>query len=168
MGTPSSGYQIRSHIADLSVAAFSGKSHRPQFAKKVLIGYFIFGISTHLFVIAMILQQGHVQTWHLVMSISMGSLGVSVYYPAQFAFNQEVLAREQYSALSGAIEVQWQGGAMVAGGLASFLITRVPLTLDIAAGHLHFHGRSFCPRFCTVPAESEIGLERRIRVEIDA
>jgi hypothetical protein len=58
-----------------------------------------------------------------------GSLGVSVYYPAQFAFNQEVLAREQYSALSGAIEVQWQAGAMIAGGLASFLINRVPLTM---------------------------------------
>jgi hypothetical protein len=25
----------------------------------------------------------------------MGSLGMSVYYPAQFAFNQEVLARDQ-------------------------------------------------------------------------
>jgi hypothetical protein len=56
-------------------------------------------------------------------------LGVSVYYPAQFAFNQEVLAREQYGALSGAIEVQWQAGAMIAGGLASFLINRVPLTM---------------------------------------
>jgi MFS family permease len=105
---------------------FLGKAIDRNSRKKVLIGYFIFGISTNLFVIAMILQQGHVQTWHLVMSISMGSLGVSVYYPAQFAFNQEVLAREQYRALSGAIEVQWQGGAMVAGGLASFLITRVP------------------------------------------
>jgi MFS family permease len=105
-----------------------GKAIDRNSRKKVLIVYFIFGISTNLFVIAMILLQGHVQTWHLVVSISMGSLGVSVYYPAQFAFNQEVLAREQYRALSGAIEVQWQGGAMVAGGLASFLITRIPLT----------------------------------------
>jgi hypothetical protein len=80
-----------------------------------------------LFVILMILLQGRVESWHLVMSISMGSLGISIYFPAQHAFNQEVLAREQYRTLSGAIEVQWQGGAMIAGGLASFLINRVPL-----------------------------------------
>jgi MFS family permease len=96
--------------------------------KKILIIYFISGIGTNLFVVAMIILQGHVETWHLVLAISMGSLGASVYFPAQFAFNQEVLAREQYRALSGAIEVQWQAGAMIAGGLASFLITRVPLT----------------------------------------
>jgi MFS family permease len=107
---------------------FLGKAIDRNSRKKVLIIYYLFGISTNAFIIAMILLRGHVETWHLVMSISMGSLGVSVYYPAQFAFNQEVLAREQYRALSGAIEVQWQSGAMIAGGLASFLINRVPLT----------------------------------------
>jgi len=107
---------------------FLGRAIDRNSRKKVLIVYYLFGISTNLLVIAMILLQGHVETWHLVMSISMGSLGISVYYPVQFAFNQEVLARELYSALSGAIEVQWQGGAMIAGGLASFLINRVPLT----------------------------------------
>jgi MFS family permease len=107
---------------------FLGKAIDRNSRKKVLILYYVFGISTNFFVIAMILLQGHVATWHLVVSISMGSLGISVYYPVQFAFNQEVLARDQYSALSGAIEVQWQAGAMIAGGLASFLISRVPLS----------------------------------------
>ncbi|MBV9642411.1 MAG: MFS transporter [Verrucomicrobia bacterium] len=107
---------------------FLGKAIDRHSRKKVLILYYAVGISTNLFVIAMILLQGHVAPWHLVVSISMGSLGISVYYPVQFAFNQEVLARDQYSALSGAIEVQWQAGAMIAGGLASFLISRTPLT----------------------------------------
>jgi MFS family permease len=106
-----------------------GKAIDRNSRKKVLVFYFVFGMSTNLFIIAMILLQGRVEAWHLVTSISLGSLGVSVYYPAQFAFNQEVLARDQYSALSGAIEVQWQAGAMIAGGLASFLINRVPLTM---------------------------------------
>jgi MFS family permease len=96
--------------------------------KKILVLFYVFEITANLFVIAMIVLQGRVETWHLITSMSLGSLGASIYYPAQFAFNQEVLAREQYRALSGAIEVQWQSGAMIAGGLASFLIGRVPLT----------------------------------------
>jgi MFS family permease len=107
---------------------FLGKAIDRNSRKKVLVAFYLFGICTNLFIIAMILLRGHVESWHLVLSISMGSLGASVYYPAQFAFNQEVLARDQYRALSGAIEVQWQSGAMIAGGLASFLINRVPLT----------------------------------------
>jgi MFS family permease len=107
---------------------FLGKAIDRNSRKKAMVVFYLFGISTNLFIIAMILLRGHVESWHLVLSISMGSLGASVYYPAQFAFNQEVLARNQYRALSGAIEVQWQSGAMIAGGLASFLINRVPLT----------------------------------------
>jgi MFS family permease len=106
---------------------FLGKAIDRNSRKKVLLGYYVFALVTNLFVIAMILLQGHVETWHLVMAMTFGSLGVSVYYPAQFAFNQEVLSRHQYRALSGAIEVQWQSGAMIAGGLATLLINRVPL-----------------------------------------
>jgi len=106
---------------------FLGKAIDRNSRKKVLLGYYVFALVTNLFVIAMILLRGHVETWHLVMAMTFGSLGVSVYYPAQFAFNQEVLSRDQYRALSGAIEVQWQSGAMIAGGLATLLINRVPL-----------------------------------------
>ena len=59
--------------------------HRERFNKKVLVFYFVFGMSTNLFIIAMILPQGRVEAWHLVTSVSLGSLGVTVYYPASFA-----------------------------------------------------------------------------------
>jgi MFS family permease len=106
---------------------FLGKAIDRNSRKKVLLVYYVFALVTNLFVIAMILLRGRVEIWHLVMSMSFGSLGVSLYYPAQFAFNQEVLSKDQYRALSGAIEVQWQSGAMIAGGLATFLVNRVPL-----------------------------------------
>jgi MFS family permease len=124
----------------LLLLPYLGKVIDRNSRKKVLLIYFVFGMSTNLFIIAMILLQGRLETWHLITVISLGSLGASVYYPAQFAFNQEVLAREQYSALSGAIEVQWQGGAMIAGGLASFLINRVPLTLILLVDTCTFLG----------------------------
>src|SRR5271163_4382733 len=89
---------------------FLGKAIDRNSRKKVLLVYYVFALVTNLFVIAMILLRGRVETWHLVMSMSFGSLGVSLYYPAQFAFNQEVLSKDQYRALSGAIEVQWQSG----------------------------------------------------------
>jgi MFS family permease len=124
----------------LLLLPYLGKVIDRNSRKKVLLIYFVFGMSTNLFIIAMILLQGRLEIWHLITVISLGSLGASVYYPAQFAFNQEVLAREQYSALSGAIEVQWQGGAMIAGGLASFLINRVPLTLILLVDTCTFLG----------------------------
>jgi MFS family permease len=106
--------------------------------KRVIVGYFLFGMATNLLVIAMILIEHHVAAWHLIVAISLGSLGASVYYPAQYAFNQEVLSRDQYRALSGAIEVQWQAGAMIAGGIAAFLVNRVPLTFILLFDLLTF------------------------------
>jgi MFS family permease len=106
--------------------------------KKIIVGYFVFGIATNLSVIAMILIENHVAAWHLIVAISLGSLGASVYYPAQYAFNQEVLSRDQYRGLSGAIEVQWQTAAMIAGGLAAFLVNRVPLTFILLFDALTF------------------------------
>jgi MFS family permease len=126
--------------------------------KKVIVGYFFFGMATNLFVIAMILIERQVAAWHLIVAISLGSLGASVYYPAQYAFNQEVLSRDQYKALSGAIEVQWQAAAMIAGGLAAFLVNRIPLTvillfdmLTFAAGLLVI---SFVPYKRNTPASA--------------
>jgi MFS family permease len=128
---------------------FLGKAIDRNSRKKVLLVYYVFALVTNLLVIAMILLRGRVETWQLVMSMSFGSLGVSVYYPAQFAFNQEVLSKDQYRALSGAIEVQWQSGAMIAGGLATFLIGRVPLAailvLDCCAYIGAFIVMSFVP-----------------------
>jgi MFS family permease len=104
-----------------------GKAIDRNSRKKVVLIYYIFAITANLVVVSMIMLQGRVEAWHLVVTMSFGSLGVSLYYPAQFALNQEVLTKDQYRALSGALEVQWQTGAMIAGAAASFLITRVPL-----------------------------------------
>src|SRR6516225_1531251 len=124
--------------------------------KKVIVGYFFFGMATNLFVIAMILIERHVAAWHLIVATSLGSLGASVYYPAQYAFNQEVLSRDQYKALSGAIEVQWQAAAMIAGGLAAFLVNRIPLTLILFFDMLTFASGIFVISF--VPDESGSNL----------
>jgi MFS family permease len=107
---------------------YLGKAIDRNSRKKVLLTYFIFGASTNLIVTLLILVRGRVEVWELLVLFSLGSLGASVYYPAQFAFNQEVLSKDLYRALSGAIEIQWQAGAMIAGGLASVLIDKVPLT----------------------------------------
>jgi MFS family permease len=107
---------------------YLGKAIDRNSRKKVLLSYFVFGAGTNLIVTLMILLTGRVEAWQLITVFSLGSLGASVYYPAQFAFNQEVLAKDLYKALSGAIEIQWQAGAMIAGGLAAVLIERVPLT----------------------------------------
>jgi MFS family permease len=123
--------------------------------KKVIVGYFLFGIATNLFIVVMILIEHHVAVWHLIVSISLGSLGASVYYPAQYAFNQEVLSRDQYKALSGAIEVQWQAAAMIAGGLAAFLINRVPLTIILLLDTLTFAAGLLVISF--VPYEERAG-----------
>jgi len=122
----------------LILLPYLGKIIDRSSRKKVIVGYFLFGIATNLFIIAMILLEHHVATWHLIFGISLGSLGASVYYPAQYAFNQEVLSRDKYRALSGAIEVQWQAAAMIAGGLAAFLINRVPLTFILLLDTLTF------------------------------
>jgi MFS family permease len=125
--------------------------------KKIIVGYFFFGMATNLFVIAMIFIEHSVAAWHLIVATSLGSLGASVYYPAQYAFNQEVLSRDQYKALSGAIEVQWQAAAMIAGGLAAFLVNRVPLTLILFFDMLTFASGLFVISF--VPYQRNTKLD---------
>jgi MFS family permease len=122
----------------LLLVPFLGKLIDRSSRKKMIVGYYLFGMAANLFVILMILIERHVAAWHLIVAISLGSLGASVYYPAQYAFNQEVLPRDLYRSLSGAIEVQWQAAAMIAGGLAAFLVNRVPLTLILLFDTLTF------------------------------
>ncbi len=95
--------------------------------KAIMLGFFLFNVVMNILVITSLLIERRVELWHLLTVYTLGSLGHSLYYPAQFAFNQEVLSPDQYAALSGAIEVQWQAGAMIAGALGAVLINRVPL-----------------------------------------
>lgn len=106
---------------------YFGKAVDRNSRKLVILGYFGFAIAVNLFVVIALVAQGHVEVWNLLTVFCLGSLGHSLYYPAQFAFNQEIFARDQYEALSGAIEIQWQAGAMIAGALGALLVGRVPL-----------------------------------------
>jgi MFS family permease len=99
-------------------------------SRKVVVLIFLgCGFTVNLLVIAALLWRGQVEIWELLTVFCYGSLGASVYYPAQFALNQEIFAPSQYEALSGAIEIQWQAGSMVAGAAGAYLISRVPLWL---------------------------------------
>lgn len=114
-------------LAIFLLLPYFGKAVDRNSRKAVILVYFALSIATNLFVVAALLVQGHVEVWNLLTVFCLGSLGSSFYYPAQFAFNQEVFARDQYEALSGAIEVQWQAGAMIAGAVGALLIGWVPL-----------------------------------------
>ena len=94
--------------------------------KRVVLTYLATAITLNLCVVAAILIRGVTEIWELLTVSCFGSLGASIYYPAQFALNQEVFSPDQYESLSGAIEVQWQSGAMLAGALGAFLIAIIP------------------------------------------
>jgi MFS family permease len=95
--------------------------------KRVVLGYLLFGLTLNSTIAAITVITGRVELWHLLTVFGLGSLTPT--HPAQFALNQEIFASEQYESLSGAIEIQWQAGAMIAGGLGAFLVGRVPLWL---------------------------------------
>src|SRR6516165_6219294 len=90
--------------------------------KRVVLGYLLFGLTLNCTVAGLTVITGKVELWHLLTVFSLGSLGATVYYPAQFALNQEIFASEQYESLSGAVEIQWQAGSMIAGAIGAFLV----------------------------------------------
>ena len=110
----------------LLLLPFLGKLVDRNSRKRVVLGYYLFSILLNLAVIAGLLAQGRVALWHLLAVYCLGSLGQSVYYPAQFALNQEIFSPDQYNALSGTVEVLWQAASMLAGAAGSFAISRVP------------------------------------------
>ncbi|HEY0789503.1 MAG TPA: MFS transporter [Chthoniobacterales bacterium] len=94
--------------------------------KRIVLGYYLFCFLLNSAVITSMLLSRRVDVWHLLTVYCLGSLGHSLYYPAQFALNQEIFSPDQYESLSGTIEVLWQAGAMVAGAAGAFAITFVP------------------------------------------
>jgi MFS family permease len=105
--------------------------------KRVVLVYLGSAVVLDALIVAVILGEGSTKIWELLTVFCFGSLGASVYYPAQFALSQEVIAPERYESLSGAIEIQWQAGSMFAGALGAWLIAVVPfwgvLCIDAAA-----------------------------------
>lgn len=116
----------------LLLLPYLGKLVDRNSRKAVVLIFLAGGFMVNVLMIAAILLRGRVEVWELLTVFCYGSLGASVYYPAQFALNQEIFAQEQYEALSGAIEIQWQAGAMIAGAAGAFLISRVPLWAILA------------------------------------
>jgi MFS family permease len=105
--------------------------------KLVVMAYLGSAVVMDALIVAVIVGHGSTEIWELLTVFCFGSLGASVYYPAQFALSQEVIAPELYESLSGSIEIQWQAGSMVAGALGAWLIAICPfwgvLCIDAAA-----------------------------------
>src|SRR5262249_32311298 len=116
-------------FAVLFLLPYLGKLVDRNSRKLVVLGYLLFGLTLNSTIAVLTIITGRVELWHLLTVFGLGSLGATIYYPAQFALNQEIFAAEQYESLSGAIEIQWQAGAMIAGGVGALLVGRVPLWL---------------------------------------
>jgi MFS family permease len=105
--------------------------------KRVVLVYLGSAIVLDALIVVAILGEGSTRVWELLTVFCFGSLGASVYYPAQFALSQEVISPNLYESLSGAIEVQWQAGSMLAGALGAWLVAVCPfwavLCIDAAA-----------------------------------
>jgi MFS family permease len=64
------------------------------------------------------------EIWHYMIIYMIGSLYYTFFYPTMFALNQEIFSKEQYSSLNGTMEIQGQLSSMIAGGVASLLLTK--------------------------------------------
>ncbi len=95
--------------------------------KTMLLVGELFGFFATLSMAVCAFATGHVEVWQLVASYFAGMLYYTLHYPAKFAFLQQIFARDQYQSLMGLLEIQGQTAMMIAGGLASVLIDRVPL-----------------------------------------
>jgi MFS family permease len=121
----------------LFLLPFFGKIVDRYSRKRIVLFYLGSAVILDALIVAVILGEGSTKIWELLAVFCFGSLGGSVYYPAQFALSQEVISPSLYESLSGAIEVQWQAGSMLAGALGAWLIAILPfwcvLCIDAAA-----------------------------------
>lgn len=121
----------------LFLLPFLGKIVDRYSRKRIVLVYLGSAVILDALIVAVILGDGSTRIWELLAVFCFGSLGGSVYYPAQFALSQEVISPSLYESLSGAIEVQWQAGSMFAGALGAWLIAICPfwcvLCIDAAA-----------------------------------
>lgn len=67
------------------------------------------------------------QVWHYIVLYGSGSFYYNLFYPAIFAFNQEIFDKSVYRPLNGAMEIQGQLSSVAAGALAAILMTKVDL-----------------------------------------
>jgi len=127
----------------LFLLPYLGKLVDRNSRKAVVLIFLALGFAVNVLMIAAMLLRGRAEVWELLTVFCYGSLGASVYYPSQFALNQEIFAHDQYEQLSGAIEIQWQAASMIAGAAGAFLISRVPLWAILAIDAATY-AASFC------------------------
>jgi MFS family permease len=99
-----------------------------RFSRKrmLLAGEAIGGLIVLIFVIYGFLGMNY-QTVHYTILFAVGSLYYTLFYPTIFAFNQEIFDKSQFKQLNGLMEIQGQLSAVLAGGLASFMLKSVEL-----------------------------------------
>ncbi len=95
--------------------------------KNILLVGEIFGFIMLVVFAGIGLTGGTYETWHYIVLYFTGSLYYTLFYPAMFAFNQEVFEKSHFKALNGMMEVQGQLSSMIAGAVASFLMIKVEL-----------------------------------------
>jgi len=120
---------IASTIVLLIFAPYYGSWLDKHSRKTALVAGEAFGAITAAAMTAWILVTGVAANWQLLLLFFCGVLYYSLHFPAKFAFIQQVFDRRHYQSLLGLMEVQGQIATMLAGGLASVLIDRVPLGL---------------------------------------
>jgi len=120
---------IASTIVLLIFAPYYGSWLDKHSRKTALVAGEAFGATTAAAMTAWILVTGTSANWQLLLLFFCGVLYYSLHFPAKFAFIQQVFDRRHYQSLLGLMEVQGQIATMLAGGLASVLIDRVPFGL---------------------------------------
>jgi len=120
---------IAATIVLLIFAPYYGSWLDKHSRKTALVAGEAFGALTAAAMTAWILATGVSANWQLLLLFFCGVLYYSLHFPAKFAFIQQVFERRHYQSLLGLMEVQGQIATMLAGGLASVLIDRVPFGL---------------------------------------
>lgn len=84
------------------------------------------------------------EIWHLVLLYGSGVLYYFLFYPTLFALNQELFDISQYKQLNGIFEIQGQLTTVVAGGVASILMTKVGLHWILAMDACTYLAAIYC------------------------
>jgi len=124
---------IASTIALFALMPYYGAWLDRHSRKAALLFGEAFGATTTFTMATWIALNGYAATWQLLVLYFGGMLYYTLHFPAKFAFIQQIFERRQYQQLVGLMEIQGQTASMLAGGLASMLIDRVPLHLILFA-----------------------------------
>lgn len=108
--------------------------------KTVLLAGELFGLFSGALFVALGVAAGNFETWHLVGIQSAGMLYYTLHYPALFAFNQEVFAREQYGQLASYVEIQGQSASMLSGAIGALVLEKLPLEWILGVSTLTYFG----------------------------